>query len=368
MRRGAAEPDQGDLAAVGADPSGLVLAIGVVGQDRDLTGRDVEGGGDAALVATGLGQHPADDDGAAVGADVPRRLVVHAAGHVAGEVGEPQRRVGLRGQRRHVGGRGGEQPGGRRPEVVVPVPHRVAIVQDRRDLRLPALLRGLGVVAVVGACQGRRAEQQGAGLAGHDEPADAAGPTCHQPRLTPGPRQQPQRRRLRVVLLVTGDAAGSARREQQVALAGEGGARLALRAAGQPASGFPAPWVELPQRRDVAGPLGVQGLHGRDEAGAVGRQGQPDQPRLLDEGGEVVERRARFGGRRFGGRRLGGRRLGGRGGLIGRDLVEGVRLIGRDDHVPLLPGATPTWRPSSGGWPDGSGRRRPPSPWRTRSW
>jgi transposase len=35
---------------------------------------------------------------------------------------------------------------------------------------------------------------------------------------------------------------------------------------------------------------------------------------------------------------------------------------------PLPAAATPTWPPSSGGWPDASATRRPPAPLATRSW
>jgi transposase len=73
---------------------------------------------------------------------------------------------------------------------------------------------------------------------------------------------------------------------------------------------------------------------------------------------------ASWAGRCPGNNRTGGKRRSGK-------PTKGNRWLGEvltEAPGPPLAAATATCRPSSGGWPDASARRRPPWPWATRSW
>ena len=128
-----------------------------------------------------------------------------------------------------------------------------------------------------------------AGVGRDVDVVDASGTRGHDPRLTALRGQQPQQRLLGL-LVVLGLRVGPRRGEQQRAVGQEGRGGLALGAAGQASRGPLAGRVDLPERGDVLGALGVQGLYGGHQPGAVRRQLQAGATRKVDVGVEVVER------------------------------------------------------------------------------
>ena len=185
---------------------------------------------------------------------------------------------------------GGEDVQLVRPEVVVPAPDRMLLVQDGGDAGVLAGLPPPLVLLDAGRARQRgRQEDDVAGVAGHRQLGHVAAAAGHQPRLT-GLRQQPQRRTvLGVVVRLRLDvrAAGG---EQQPAVRQERRLRLARRRPGQPPRRPLPAGVDLPERGGVAlpvrRPLGDRG----DEPDAVGGEGQPAQPRERDVVLEVLER------------------------------------------------------------------------------
>ena len=182
-----------------------------------------------------------------------------------------QRPARLRGQ---VAGWGGQPavcgPGRQQPEligaqVVIPVPDRRGLVQDRGDPGVLALLAALRVLVRPGRPRQHRGhEHQAWRAAGGDDPADTARRGGDPAGVATGHGQQPQRGLgavlLPAVLLVRGRGrrVGPPGGEQQGAIGQERRAVLALRRPGQP------------------GRLGGLGRHGgkaggRRPAGAAGR-------------------------------------------------------------------------------------------------
>ena len=147
--------------------------------------RDVEGRPGRARRAVRLVDPPGRDDRRPVRGDVVLRQVERAAGR-RGEVGP-----GRAARRRRLGGDRGrrEQPWPVRAEVVVPEPHRRALVQDRGHLGVLARLRRAGVVVGGdGAGQGRRRAARPFPRPGRRpaRPAHRAG--CRPPRPPRRPR------------------------------------------------------------------------------------------------------------------------------------------------------------------------------------
>lgn len=127
LRGGDAFAQRDDGPPVRADPGRGVLVAVVVGEVAVLPGRGVDHDQARPPGAVAVRAVPAGHHRAAVGGDLERGLVQRAArrrGEVLPGVGVP--------------GPGQEQPFLGRAEVVVPVPHRVAGVQDRGDLALGA--------------------------------------------------------------------------------------------------------------------------------------------------------------------------------------------------------------------------------------
>ena len=276
--------DHRHAGAVRGHPRRVVLVVGVVGQDAARTGRDVDRHQRDPLRPGAFGHRPGGDHGAAVGSDVPVAVLVQRPAGVAGEVTELQSGVA---ERDVVGQVGGQQAQSVGAEVVVPEPHRVLLVQHRRDA---GLLAPLAQVLVGGRVRRRRQHRR----AGHDRPgrADehavhAAGRARDHPGVAARGRQQPQRRPRLVVVAAVGLRPGGG--EQQIAGRREGRRRLALGAAGQPPRRPRPSRIDLPQRGAVAGVLAIRCRHGDDEPATVGRERQPAQPRQPDVGVEVGE-------------------------------------------------------------------------------
>ena len=176
---------------------------------------------------------PAGDGPGAVGRQVGRLLVQRPArlrGQVTGRPGQPA-----------VGGHGHQQPRLTGAQVVIPVPDRRGLVQDRADPRILAALAALRVIVQPGRPrQQRGGEHQAGRAAGGDDPAGAARRGGDPAGVAALRRQQPQRG-FGAVLLPALAVRGPGRRvgppgdEQQRAVGEERRAVLALRGLGQPA-------------------------------------------------------------------------------------------------------------------------------------
>src|SRR5690606_32223252 len=145
-------------------------------------------------------------------------------------------------------------------EVVVPVPHGVAGVQDRGHLLVLAGRAQGGVLREVPrGRQELRRDAHDVGRAGGERSGDPAGRRRDDTRLAAVGGQQPQGGDR--VGTVGGVRVGPGGGEQEVTGARERGGRLALRRAGQAAGRPLARRVHLPQGRAVRGALAVERLH-----------------------------------------------------------------------------------------------------------
>ncbi|BBE21219.1 hypothetical protein MN0502_01020 [Arthrobacter sp. MN05-02] len=172
-----------------------------------------------------------------------------------------------------------------RPEVGVPVAHRVAVVQDGSDSCLLAHLAALGVVLLVrGTGQRVRGDDHDVGRVGRGHACDTAVAGQEQGRLTAHGRKTPQRGTLLAVRVLR---VGACRGEEQVAAGEEHGARLPCRALREAPRGLLARRVDLPQCGPIGGLLGVEGRDGRHEARARPVEDEAAEAR---QGDEVIER------------------------------------------------------------------------------
>ncbi len=236
---------------------GRFRPIGPAGHDRSAVRRKVE-----------FGLH---EDGPGIARDVDR---LEAGGGVGG-------RVGIDRQRRR------EEALALRREPVIPVSNRVLFEQQGADAGILPSLRPRSVVLEAGRervdehaeCDRVRVPRGGHG-------ANPALGREQQPRLAAVRRQHPERIDL-MIRVRLGVRVGSARGEQERAVAGERGVRLPGRARGQPARVGPAGRVDLPDRPPHR--LAVRGLaaHRHHKAASVGREAQARQPRGVEE---AVER------------------------------------------------------------------------------
>ena len=231
----------------------------------------------------------------------------------------------------HLVGVDGEQPGLVRPQVVVPVPDRRRLVQDGADPGVLALLAQPRVV-LGGAARGgrprgtsrcvwfhggatpgppweepilpdllarggqhRRADHDPAGVRGHLGGRDAAGQGRHDPGLTAGRGEQPQRGDITGVGVRSGvlpariGISGPPGGEQQRPVGQETRAALALGGAGQPPARA-AVGVDSPDAGQVLLLVGAQRLDGRRQPGPVRCQPQRRHPRYRHEVPQVMER------------------------------------------------------------------------------
>ena len=188
----------GDGLAVGADARVLVLRLDVVQQDPTVAGRHVDEREPDALSPT-LAHEPGGHDRRAVPADVVLETLQRSSG-IRGEVAQLDLRVGggvLTGEP------AGEDARGTGTEVLVPEPHRHALVQDRGDLLLLALL-ALGLLRVMGVRgrEGLGGDHHRAGVGRDMDVVDAPGTRGHDPCLAPSCGQQPQQRFLGLVVVL----------------------------------------------------------------------------------------------------------------------------------------------------------------------
>ena len=165
-----------------------------------------------------------------------------------------------------------------RTEVVIPVPDRVTLVQDRRHAgvlaRLPALLV---ILDRVRARQRRRREGHVSRLASHRDVTHIAAAAHHLARLA-RLWKQPQRGAVLGILVRLGLRVRPAGGKQQPAVREECRVRLAGRRAGQPARGPLAAWVDLPQRGGEALPVRCPLGDGGHQPDAVRREGKSAEP------------------------------------------------------------------------------------------
>ena len=161
-----------------------------------------------------------------------------------------------------------------RPEVVVPVPDRVALVQDRRHSGVLARLSAfLVVLDRVRARQRRSGEGHVSGLAGYRDVPHVAPATRHLARLA-RLRKKPQCGAILGVLVRLGLRVRPAGGEQQPTVWQERRVRLARCRAGQPVRGPLAAGVDLPEGRGEALPVGSPLRDGGHEPDAVGGEGK----------------------------------------------------------------------------------------------
>ena len=286
---------QRDLAAVRRDARVLVLVVDVGQQRAARAGREVDRHQRHAGARAALDDLPRGDGGRAVGGDV-EDAVVHGRAGVAGDL--PQLEVGLGGGVPVGVQAARQQARPARAEVVVPVPDRVLLVEDRGDLAVLAGLAALGVGLGVLARGGQRVGEQEdvAGAARDDEAGEPARAARDDAGLAAAGRQRPQRP-AGLVVLGGHVGVGPGRGEQQRAVRGELAELLALRRAGEAPGGAGAGRVHLPQGGDEPVGLGVERLQPGDEPRAVRGQRQTTHPGQGLEGVEVVERAAAAGGR-----------------------------------------------------------------------
>ncbi len=202
---------------------------------------------------------------------------------VAQRCARPRREIGRSGD---VASIHCEQVGGGGAEIGVPVPDRVAGMQDRGDLGVLAQIPQPTVV-VDGARrrQQRCAHHHPRATARRPDGFDAAWRCQDLDGLAAGPGKVPQRSGRLVVVL------GRAHRdEHQVVVRGERRCRLALGTPGQPAGRGFALRVEFPHRRDVGGALLVELADRRDDPRAVCGHRKPGHPRQREVLVEIAER------------------------------------------------------------------------------
>ncbi len=263
LQVGQAAPVRGESGVGEPEPVGR--------EDAPLTAGGVDDRERAVVSGAPLVDPPLDRDRPAVGrdgealADIPARV----RGQVA-HGGQPS--VADR------GGLGEQDVRLVRPEVVVPVSDRVALVQDRRHSGVLARLSPLLVVLDrVRARQRRRGERDVSRVAGHGDVAHRATAPRHLARLA-CLWKQPQRRAVLGVLVRLGLRIRAARGEQQPAVREERRVRLAGRRAGQPARGSLAARIDLPQRGGEALPVRCPRRHGGHEPDAVRGEGKSAEP------------------------------------------------------------------------------------------
>jgi len=254
VRGGQGLAQVGDGAAVGRDDRGPEIGVRVVDQDGAALGVEVEAHEDAAQPALGLREVPRGDDEGAVRAEVVARLAQRAA-RPGGQVHDGEVLGGVLGRldppgdvvpSREVPA---EQVRCGRAEVVVPVPDRVALVQDRADLRVLAdRAQALVVLGIRRRGQQVRGEDDGSRRAGRLHAGDAAGVDGDHASLAAAGGQDPERGGVGCLLGVLGLRVRARGREQEVAVGGERRAGLALGAAGEPTGRAGARREDLPQR------------------------------------------------------------------------------------------------------------------------
>jgi hypothetical protein len=161
-----------DLRAVGGQARRVEVEVRIVGQRAAFTGGHVDRHHGVPLRTACLRHRPGRHDGPAVRRDVPVAVLVQCAADVAGDV--PRLTVVL----------DDEQAGPVRPQIVVPVPDRELLVQDRGDAGvLPSRAEFLVSGRIRRGGQHRRAEHDRPGRADGD-PAHAAGWSRHHPGVT----------------------------------------------------------------------------------------------------------------------------------------------------------------------------------------
>ncbi len=188
------------------------------------------------------------------------------------------------------------QPQAVRAKVVIPVPHRPGLVQDRC---YPGVLPRLAACRVfrrtVAAGQRGRGEDRRSGGTGGGQARYAARRSGDPAGLAAAGGQQPERRLVRGAVRVGRLPGGWARAlggEQQRAVGQELRLALAFRAAGEPdrrAPGTGRAGIDPPDAADEFLAVGVHGRRGRGQPGTVRRQPQRGQPGDGDEVAQVAE-------------------------------------------------------------------------------
>ena len=182
-----------------------------------------------------------------------------------------------------------------RPEVVIPVPDRVA-----SRTAAPTRRRPCGPSGARGRRRNRRRRDAAArtaaiapGIASDRDPGDPTRRRQQEPRLAARRGEVPQRRRRLLVRLVVrlvgrlGVRVGAGGGEQQRPIGQELGVALADGGPGQPARRRLPGRIHLPQRGAEVLAVGAEGRHRHDQARSVGRQPQPGESRKGDEMVEI---------------------------------------------------------------------------------
>ncbi len=281
VRGGAGPPGEQDPVGVGGDERVAGVGVRVVDEDGAGAVVQVEPDQPAGPVAGGGDPGLHDDREAGVRGQVEVLELIR--GRARGQVTQVEPdvvRVGSGGQR------SGQQVGGPGTEVVIPMPHGVAGVQDGGDGEVLALLAEAIVVGFVGRrVQARCRDQDLVAVTAHLlEPAE---PVADQPGVAAAGGQQPQG--CGAFLVLVGVRIGTGGGEQQVAGVGEDRRRFALPGAGQPTRRLAAGRVDLPQRGSVLRAFAVECGDGGDQARPVGGEGQAGRPRQAEVGVDVVE-------------------------------------------------------------------------------
>ena len=266
FRGGADDAHARDQPAVAGDHRTGEL-VGVVGGDHPaLPRRHVDDRHGQGHLRNSSGRGPACGESLAVGAQRQRRLL-QGASHVPGQRFAAAVEVQDGESVRHG------------PQVVVPVPDRVAVVEDGGHLAFAAGLAFGGVGLVVrGADVGRGADDHRAGTGRGDDPAEPAGAARHRMGLPALGGQQPDHTVVLVRFRLVGAGHGSFRAEQEIPVRGEGAETLALLRTGQAPRGSLALGVEFPPRRPVAGAFPVPVGDGHQHPSLRGDR-QRTQPR-----------------------------------------------------------------------------------------